>query len=67
MNARQRVGRSKGMLGDVLGLLGTAVVVGPAGAALCALWERDELVFGETSEKRGIIIDNNHGGRQKEL
>lgn len=45
IKARQKVGKTSGVIVDVLGLLSSALLVGPAGAALCALWERDEIVL----------------------
>lgn len=57
IKARQRVRRSRGTVTDILGLLSAALVVGPAGAALCALWERDELVLSEHLKKNNTTND----------
>jgi hypothetical protein len=43
----------KTSLGDIVWVLGKAVVLGPMGVALALLWERDELVLGAVDEKEG--------------
>jgi len=51
VNTRQIIGRTTGIVGDVLGLLSSALFVGPAGAALVAVRERDGTVFSRASKE----------------
>lgn len=60
VKARQKIGKSNGTVSDVAGLLSASFFVGPAGAALCALWDRDEMILSgfRKSQPQTMIIDN---------
>lgn len=66
IRARKQNGRSSGIVADVCGLLGSALLVGPAGAALFALAERDDIVFTNGNKRPQFRCGTTQGGKFSE-